>query len=682
VSARETIEAITVGRGFSNSKSVSAKYFIEAPTPALTASPGNPTNLTCAFQIPIPHGEPAPTGTFTFTDSTAHQTLGRAPITAKPAQTYYPFTSVSISPTAYTIQIVSADSNGDGIPDLAGTDEGDGIAWVALGNGDGTFQPPAIYPVAGAGLEIYSSYGIVVGDFNHDGKPDLAVTNDDANGSVTILLGNGDGTFTPTATAPATVAFPSQVVVGDFNGDGKQDLAVVGTNAKDTTGAIEILLGDGAGGFTPKTTLLTGATEIVAGDFTGDGKLDLISGYQYGPPALVFLAGKGDGTFEKGQEIAASTQLPPQGFQERYSFIVGDFNGDGKPDLAVLVGSDKGTGEVVVLLGNGDRTFQYSSKLALGIPYPYSGGDLLAGKYTHGVEDDILFSDYSLYPASMIQLLQIEASGLSVLATYPAGGALVAGDFDRSGNLEFANSGLLGAAVYTPGLQIAAAGSVRDVVLHAEGIVSHQLECSYSGDAHYGPGTSEPATVKVLPRLQITWASPQAISYGAELTAKQLDAKASEPESFVYSPPRGTVLGAGMHQLAATFIPANPHEYSSESKTVEIQVNRAPLVVIAANATVKYDKPLPTLTYSFYVFVNGDTAQVVSGKPLETTTAKQGSLPGLYPIDIESNPSDPLRAANYEFFFQDAVLTILSSGSQGKTALTKSGAGFSPPVHR
>ena len=121
----------------------------------------------------------------------------------------------------YPLSGVSADFNGDGRLDLAVTSFG-GIS-VLLGDGDGTFQPQLTYAIPGGDPGGWGDSGIVAGDFNGDGRTDLATA--DGNGFVSVLLGNGDGTFQP-ATEYAAGYFPGAIVAGDFNGDGRLDLAV------------------------------------------------------------------------------------------------------------------------------------------------------------------------------------------------------------------------------------------------------------------------------------------------------------------------------------------------------------------------------------------------------------------------------------------------------------------------
>jgi hypothetical protein len=141
-------------------------------------------------------------------------------------------------PTSYPI--VSADFNGDGIPDLAVPLYGSNEIAILLGKGNGTFATPIMAYVPGSIVDIAQ---VVVGDFNGDGIPDLAVIDSD-NSVVDILLGNGDGTFTAETANPPISGTPSHVATGDFNGDGKTDLAVA-----ENSGTIAILLGNGDGTF-------------------------------------------------------------------------------------------------------------------------------------------------------------------------------------------------------------------------------------------------------------------------------------------------------------------------------------------------------------------------------------------------------------------------------------------------
>jgi hypothetical protein len=270
-------------------------------------------------------------------------------------------------------QVVLADFNGDGKPDFAadagfapsGTSLG-----VYLGNGNGTFQAEistSIPQITGA---------IAAADLNGDGKADLTTVYPNcSNGNSTclpgdlgVLISNGDGTF-QSAVQYTTGLEPVSLTIGDFNGDAKPDVAT--SNSRSNT--ISILLNNGNGTFQTHVDYATGLfpSNIISGDFNGDGKLDLVIQTQTG---ISVHLGNGEGTFQPHLDYTVTAQ--------GLSLAAGDFNGDGKLDLALTTG----VSTVLVLLGNGDGTFQAPITSAGG------GGFLGVGDFNGDGKPDLIIT--------------------------------------------------------------------------------------------------------------------------------------------------------------------------------------------------------------------------------------------------------------------------------------------------
>jgi hypothetical protein len=239
---------------------------------------------------------------------------------------------------------------------------------VKLGNGDGTFQAPVCIP-----SNPSARGSTIVGDFNGDGKQDLAVANGfDGTNTVSIFIGNGDGTF-QTPLSIVVGINPNDLVAGDFNGDGKMDLAVTDYPGC-ACGRVFVLLGNGDGTFLslPYDYLPSSSRLLspVVGDFNRDGKLDLVIPDEYG--LVWLLPGKGDGTFQSAQQIAEVQQFAVSNQLYADLAVAGpaallstaDLNGDGNLDLVVT--SLGGPPGYEVILGNGNGTFQTPVRYAIG----------------------------------------------------------------------------------------------------------------------------------------------------------------------------------------------------------------------------------------------------------------------------------------------------------------------------
>jgi hypothetical protein len=243
-------------------------------------------------------------------------------------------TAVNYATGSETVGVAVGDFNKDGILDLAVASQGAGEVFVLLGNGDGTFKPAVAYACGTFAREV------AVGDFNADGKLDLVVANQGEN-TVSVLLGNGDGTFQP-GVKYATGPDPTSIKVGDFRGNGILDIVTANFDFAGGTGTVSVMLGNGDGTFQAAENYTTDlhAHSVALADFNADGHLD-IAVANNGSDDISILLGNGDGTFQASQNFAAGS-VP-------LSVAAGDFNAKGVQSLAVANGASN---NVSILINN------------------------------------------------------------------------------------------------------------------------------------------------------------------------------------------------------------------------------------------------------------------------------------------------------------------------------------------
>jgi FG-GAP-like repeat/FG-GAP repeat len=416
------------GTGFQSNAQIG--FQVGNTTEHLPAFVANSTEV--AAYVPASSLRKAATATVTVINGQTPGLVGTSnpvllPITIPTASVSFNQTNITLgqSPDA----IVTGDFNGDGKLDLAisepcGSDPTctnyNGNIAILLGNGDGTFTAaasPAVNQFPGA---------LAVGDFNGDGKTDIAVLNFTGS-SVTILLGNGHGGFTAAPSSPAVGGNPDSIAVGDLNGDGKLDLAVVNFEDSD----VSILLGNGDGSFTAAAYPTVGSQPgtVFLGDTNGDGKLDLVVNTDFSPFVNILL-GRGDGTF-----IAAPTPTAPTG-----SLALSDVNRDGKLDLVFAEGNAPGFAQttISVALGNGNGTFRTGPTSPV-VNAGLSGG-LLADFNGDGKLD--LAGEVG-YPSNSYDFFLGDGHGTfnltnSIDVSNYFNGPAVVGDFNADGRLDLA----------------------------------------------------------------------------------------------------------------------------------------------------------------------------------------------------------------------------------------------------
>jgi hypothetical protein len=322
----------------------------------------------------------------------------------------------------------AADFNHDGVLDLVG-EYGTHLGFEQ-GVGNGKFQHKSI-----VGRNYLESTEFAYGDFNGDGNLDVALVNGVLFGQnpthVSIRLGDGKGTF---SAGPTLASYSGDlnvgIVVGDFNQDGKLDLITSGYTT------LSEFLGNGDGTFQhPANFPYSFADAVVVGDFNDDGKLDLVFMESGTSLTLWFLPGRGDGTFGALQEIGAFPGGTGCGLSFQVDLQLSDFNGDGKLDLAFCNQSQIG-----VLLGNGDGTFQApvyytADSTDLGL-FTFSIGDVNSDGKT-----DLIVSEFSNFDPIFVTFLgngdgtfrpaQTVASGISGAET-----GIIVGDIDSNGLLD------------------------------------------------------------------------------------------------------------------------------------------------------------------------------------------------------------------------------------------------------
>ena len=400
-----------------------------------------------------------------------------------------------------------ADVNGDGIPDVVAASLGSDNLEILLGNGDGTFKSGATYSNG------HVPAALSVGDFNGDGKPDLAVIYQDTN-SIGVYLGIGDGTFQSPVSYPVGT-LPVAISIGDFNGDGVDDLAIANHTGTDGTAAstVSILLGNGDGTFKAQVTYAAPyADNILVADFNGDGKQDLgvtkldAPDAQYGQSILL---GNGDGTFQPPSTFATPVS---------YASVAADFNGDGLPDLALSLYGANGAGIYLTQLTQ--TTTATLNNVSIGAPAgshqvtaSYPGNSSFAASTSSAIP--LINAGKTTSTTALTVSPSSQTAGQPVtfnaLVTAPAGFATI-----PTGTVTFTYTGTAAGTLGTANL---AQGTTT---FTASSLVpgTYNILATYSGDPVFLASASPVAflTITAIPTTTAVQAAPTTLAFGATET--------------------------------------------------------------------------------------------------------------------------------------------------------------------
>ncbi len=608
------------------------------PTTTVMSATADGANYDLAATV-SGFGAVAPAGTVSFADTTAGVSLGTAVAVAPLAQASFLAQTYHVEGTL-TSPVVD-DLNGDGIPDIVAADSAGNQIVVLLGDpaNAGQFLPPAAYPVGS------NPVSVAIADCNADGVPDLLVANS-SDGTLGILLGNGDGTFQPQRTFSAGNQ-PASIATGLWNGDGAVDAAIL--NAAD--GTVSVLMGNGDGTFQTRQSYTVGSdpSAMISVDLNGDGFADLVVA-NGGDNSVSVLLAKQDGSF------LPATTFSVEG--NPVAMISADLNGDGIVDLAVAMRNRE---SISVLLGKGDGGFHAGPSIAL-----HHTPASLAVADTNGdgrADLEIASSDYT----GLTTLLgngdgTFQAAADRALTS--AVGSVVLGDWNGDGLTDALLTNAAGPDFSVELATIAIPVHLTNIPLLGLGL--HNVQATYSP----GPGVAAEASDSNIVSLAGGMAA-QTISFGPLATVVygsspvSLSATATSGLAVTFNVNSGpghisgntlSVTGAGQIVIAADQ-GGNGMYAAAQTAYQALTVNPAHLTVTPDSASRIFGASNPVFTGVLAGVVNGDSIIATYASAADLLT-----VPGVYASGasaIHATLSDAAgRIGNYDITLNTGTLTI------------------------
>jgi hypothetical protein len=426
------IYGCNVAAGDAGAEFIAKLHHLTGATLAASATPTGNTALGGDWELAVTTGQITVDLAFTPAACTAYPGV-------------LPYTTSTFSTGSSPQDAAIGDFNGDGNADIVTASYGTGQVSILLNDGSGSFGTVTQFTVSPY-TSAEASYGpraVAIADFNGDGKADIVTANNDyfvggMPGSVSILLGDGAGSFGAATRLSVGSPYPVDVAIGDFNGDGKADIASLNSYYKE----VAILLGDGSGGFALQPTRVpvgSNPRSVAIGDFNGDGKADFATANYSGNSVSIAL-GNGDGSFSTPTAVTVGTQP--------ISVAFGDFDGDGKADFAT---ANLGGNSVSIALGNGDGSFSTPTAVTVGTrPYEVAIGD-----FNGDGKVDFATADSGSRRVSIV--LGNGDGSFSAPTTVTVGSSpysVATGDFNQDSNADFVAANYLDNSVsvvlYTP----------------------------------------------------------------------------------------------------------------------------------------------------------------------------------------------------------------------------------------